>query len=140
MTSKKALPKDKVAIILNSGEYDRVSCALSISLAALASEMEVHMLLTFEGLRRFTRQHINELSEETQSGIRRDIEWGVEAGAIQPLDKQLEDAKSLGLKVYACPNAMACMKIPKSDLVGVDEVMGLVAFLQLSKNATTWYI
>ena len=50
--------KELATIILHSGSYDRASYALSLAQVALASEMEVHMLLTFEGLRRFTTGHL----------------------------------------------------------------------------------
>jgi peroxiredoxin family protein len=131
----------RVMIILNSGTYDRVNCALSIALAALASEMEVHLMLTYEGLKRFTKDHISQVGDDIPTSLKSDLEWGLENGPVQPLEQQLADAKSMGLKVYACPNAMACMRIPKNQLVGVDEVMGLVAFLELSRTAAMhWYI
>lgn len=132
--------KERVAIILHSGAYDRVSYALSIALAALASGMEVYLLLTYEGLKRFSKGHLTEIGDETPLNMHPIVRQGLEIGSIQPLDEQLADARQLGLKVYACPNAMATFKIPKRDLIEVDDVMGLVTFLGLSKGATTWYI
>ncbi|MBI4303860.1 MAG: NAD(FAD)-dependent dehydrogenase, partial [Chloroflexi bacterium] len=43
--------KERITIVLHSGDYDRAAYALSIALVGLASGMEVHALLTFEGLR-----------------------------------------------------------------------------------------
>ncbi len=132
----------RVTIILHSGSYDRASYALTLALVALANEMEVHILLTFEGLRRFTKEHIAEIGEETSPNIKTNIEQGLEWGIFQSLESQLASAKNMGLKLYACPNAIAALNIGQSDLVDeVDDVMGLAAFLQLARTAAVnWYI
>ena len=134
--------KEQVTIILHSGSYDRASYALTLAHVALASEMEVHMLLTFEGLRRFTKEHVADIGRETSPDLKTSIELGLESGVIQPLEKQLANAKKLGLRIYACPNAIACLNITLSDLLDeVDDIMGLAAFLQLARTATVnWYI
>lgn len=100
------------------------------------------MLLTFEGLRRFTKGHLADIGEETLSSIRVNIERGLESGGIQPLAVQLAEAKKLGLKLYACPNAMAALNIGLSNLLDeIDSIMGLAAFLQLARRASiNWYI
>jgi peroxiredoxin family protein len=134
--------KERVTIILHSGSYDRASYALTIALVALASGMEVHILLTFEGLRRFTKGHLSDIGDETSPEVRANIEMGLESGVIQPLEAQLADAKKLGLKLHACPNAMAALNIGLSDLLDeVDNIMGLAAFLELARIAAiNWYI
>lgn len=100
------------------------------------------MLLTFEGLRRFTKGHLADIGEETSSSVRVNIERGLASGGIQPLEAQLADAKKLGLKLYACPNAMAALNIGLRDLLAeVDSIMGLAAFLSLARSASiNWYI
>ncbi len=134
--------KERVTIILHSGSYDRASYALTIALVALASGMEVHMLLTFEGLRRFTKEHLADIGEETSPNLRTNIERGLESGGIQSLENQLAEARKLGLKLYACPNAMAALSITLSELLDeVDTVMGLAAFLEFARTAAiNWYI
>ena len=134
--------KQQATIILHSGAYDRASYALTLALVALSSGMEVHMLLTFEGLRRFTREHLTDLGEETSLNVRTNIEQGLELGVVQSLETQLAEAKNLGLKLYACPNAMAALNITLSDLRDeVDNIMGLAAFLEFARTASiNWYI
>ena len=136
MTKDNSPNKERVTIILHNGAYDRASYALCIAQAALSSGMEVYMLLTFEGLKRFTRGHLSDIGEETPATVRTHIEQGLEMGAIQHLDEQLADTKKLGLKIYACPNTMAAFNIPRHDLLAVDDVMGLVAFLRLASKAS----
>ena len=67
---------------------------------------------------------------------------GLEAGAIQPLETQLANARKLGLKLYACPNAIAALNIAPNELLDeIDSIMGLAAFLQLARSASiNWYI
>ncbi len=69
------------------------------------------------------------------------IERGLKTGGITPLTTQLADAKKLGLKIYACPNAMATFNIPLRDLPEVDQAMGLFAFMELARSTNlNWYI
>ncbi len=142
MTISESSDKEKVTIILHSGAFDRAAYALSLALVALASGMEAHLMLTYEGLRRFTKGHLEDLAEETSSGVRASIKRGLERGGLQPLEAQLANAKKLGLKLYACPTAMAALNITKDELrPEIDTIMGLAAFLQLARNARiNWYV
>ena len=142
LTANASPDRERVTIILHSGAYDRVSYALTLALVALASGMEVYILLTFEGLRRFTEGHLMDLGEETSASVRAGIERGLASGGIQCLETQLAEAKKLGLRLYACPAAMAALNITLGDLLeAVDGPMGLAAFLQIVRTATVnWYI
>ena len=142
MTGNVSPDKERVTIILHSGDYDRASYALTLALVTLASGIEVYMLLTFEGLSRFTRGHLTDLGEETSPKVRTNIKQGLESGSIQSLETQLTDAKKLGLKLYACPNAMAALNIALSDLLDeIDNIMGLATFLEFARTARiNWYI
>ena len=100
------------------------------------------MLLTFAGLRRFTKGNLSALGEETSSDVGANIARGLESGGVQPLEAQLAEAKKLGLKLYACPNAMAALNISYDELLEeIDTIMGLAAFLKLARAARrNWYI
>ncbi|MBI5096105.1 MAG: DsrE/DsrF/DrsH-like family protein [Nitrospirae bacterium] len=133
---------ERVTIILHSGSFDRVSYALSLAGVSLAMEMEVHMLLTYGGLGRFVKGHLEDLGEETDTEIKHLIARGLASGGIQSLSYQLSNARELGLKLYACANAMGNMNIIRQDLMeAVDEVMGLATFLAIARTANiNWYI
>ena len=100
------------------------------------------MLLTHGGLRRFTLGHLEEMGEETAAQSKKDVEFGLMTGALSTLEKQLADAKELGLKLYACVGAMAAFNIRRDELVPeVDEDIGLGTFLELARTAAVnWYI
>jgi peroxiredoxin family protein len=141
MNKDETAVKKRITIILASNKYQKVSNALSIALAALACGMEAHILLFFDSITRFTIGHLNDIGDETPHHLHAAIKAGINRGAIQPLDKQLADAKELGLKVYACPNAMAAFEVSTKDLIEVDEVMGLISFIALVDGASSnWYI
>lgn len=134
--------KGRIAIILHSGSYDRASYALSLATASLALGMEVHILLTYGGLRRFVRGHLEDMEEETESQVKGFVARGLSTGGIRSLEALLADARKLGIKLYACANAMSNMNISRQELMEeVDEVMGLVTFLRFARTATiNWYI
>ena len=134
--------KERVTIILHSSAYDRASYALSLAMMALAMDAEVYMFLTYGGLRRFTKERLESLGEETDAEMRDVINRGLKTGGIKPLAEQLADARKLGLKLYACSGTMAQMNIARSELSQeVDEVTGSATFLNLAlKAAINWYI
>ena len=134
--------EERATIILHSGAYDRASFALSLALGALALGMEVDMLLTYEGLLRFTKGHLADLGEETSPMVRESFEIGLQSGGIQTLGNRVIEAKALGLKVYACPALMAVLGISEDELAAeVDGVMGVVTFTAIARNAAiNWYI
>ena len=134
--------KDRITIILHSGGYDRVSYALSLAIVALTTGSEVHMFLTYGGLKRFSRGHLEYIGEETSGDVRDVVEHGLGSGGIKPLEQALDDAKRLGLRIYACPNSMANLNITRAELIPqVDLVMGLVTFMELARSASiNWYI
>ena len=133
--------KKRIAIILHSGDYDRVSYALNLAMASLATSFEVHMLLTYGGLERFVKGKIDKI-EGISPGLKEKIIKGLKSGGIPSLSAQLYDARRLGLRLYACANAMGILNISKDKLLDeVDQVIGLVSFLQFAGDASiNWYI
>ncbi len=140
MTGSK--PKtQRATIILHSGSYDRVTNALSLAIVALSMGMETHIMLTYEGLRRFIKGHLED-PDGTDPAMLGMIQKCIDSGQFHTIEEKLEAAHEMGLKLYACTTAMATLGIEKKDLVDeVDEVMGLTTFTNLAKEAAiNWYI
>lgn len=126
---------------MHSGAYDRASYALSMAIAGLSLGWQVDMLLTYGGLRRFTVGHLADLGEETPLAERKQIEPGLYSGGIRPLQDYLADARALGLRIHACPTAMANLNVSRDQLAPeVDQVTGLTAFLTTAGGGDTWYV
>ena len=134
-TDKPEEKKQRVTIILHSGSYDRVTNALSLAIVALSMEMEAHILLTYEGLRRFIKGHLED-PDGTDAGLFNMMQQGIDSGRFHTIEEKLETAHEMGLRLYACTTAMATLGIEKEDLVEeVDEIMGLTTFTILAKVA-----
>ena len=132
---------DKVTMVINSGEYQRVSYALSMAKVAAALDMEVHMLFTYEGLERLIEGRSDELENITDANIRKKIKDALENGKILKLSEDLADAKKIGVKIYACVTAMSIMNVKDEELIKeVNQVMGLSQFLELSRGSITYYV
>jgi peroxiredoxin family protein len=133
--------KEKVAMIVHSGEYDRVSYALSIAKVASALGMEVYILFTYGGLRRLVKGQVNKIDKKVDKNIEKRIEQSISKKIMPLLSEDIVEAKKLGLKIYACVGSMGIMNISKDDLIeDVDQIMGLAAFLDISREAITYYI
>ena len=132
---------DKVTMVINSGEYQRVSYALSMAKVAAALDMEVHMLFTYEGLERLIEGRSDELENITDANIRKKIKDALENGKILKLSEDLADAKKIGVKIYACVTAMSIMDVKNEELIKeVDQIMGLSQFLELCSGNITYYV
>lgn len=132
----------KVSLIFHDGAWDRVYYGLSVAVAALASGGEVHALFTFGALKRLVKGHSDDLAIETSEGVTELVKKGPPRGKMPLIAELLVDAYRLGLKIYACPAAMAFFGIKKEDLQnGVDSIMGLTGFLEASQGASlSFYI
>ena len=131
----------RVTIILHSNSYDRVTNALSLALLSMAMGMEAHILLTYGAIKRFIKGHLED-AEGTDSELQGMLQQSIASGRNHSIEEKLATAREMGLRLYACTNAMATMGIAHEDLVEeVDEVIGLATFIQYAKNATiNWYI
>ncbi len=131
----------RMTIVLHSGSYDRATNALSMAIIALTVGMEAHILLTYEGLGRFVKGHLED-AHGTDGDLMVMMQQGIDSGRFHSIGDKLATAKEMGLKLYACTTACATLGVAKEDLVdAVDEVMGLTAFIQLARDAAiNWYV
>ncbi|MDP2719658.1 MAG: DsrE/DsrF/DrsH-like family protein [Dehalococcoidia bacterium] len=131
---------EKGTLIISSGSWERFDYALSIAITSLASGMEFHALFTHGALKRLVKGQTDVIRDETTTEIKDGIQKGLAKGTVEPLSSILKEAKSFGLKIYACPAAMANLNIARNELIEeVDSVKGLASFLQIAREATLNY-
>ncbi|MFT4921903.1 MAG: peroxiredoxin family protein [Haloarculaceae archaeon] len=128
------------AIVLASGELERVQAVSMIASVAASSETPVDVFVTMNGLSAFE-------TERVEGG---DFNVGGPVGQAMlqsdddvPLfTEQLGQAKELGpLTVYACSMAMDIMDNDLSDYVDVfDEVLGVAGFLNRAQDKQVLFI
>lgn len=122
----------KVAIIAaNGGMFDAYK-VFNIATAAAATEAEVAIFFTFEGLNLIHKEGNKQLplpegKEHFQEGFK-------EAN-VPAIPELLEMAKELDVKLIACQMTMDVMKLTTEDLTDGIDVGGAVTFLAFAKDA-----
>ncbi len=134
------MSKEKVTMIVNSGEYQRVSYALTIAKVATAFEMEVHMLFTYGGLKRLIKSNTDELGNISDTDIQQNIKKALEKGSLTKLSDDLLNVKKMGVKIYACTSSMNILNISNENLIEDVHIIGLSEFLVLSIGSMTYFI
>jgi peroxiredoxin family protein len=131
----------KIAIIVHSGDMDKVYSALILGNGALAMGMEASLFFTFWGLQRLKKGALEKgpLSKMNMLGLGK---WMItrrmkKAGAAS-LERMLQDFHELGGKILACDMTMQIMGISKEDLRDdlVSEYCAVGTYINEAKDAT----
>lgn len=156
--------KEKLSIIVFSGEFDKAIAAFTLATGAAATNREVNLFFTFWGLniirknkgRKFTGQGIlAKVFNFLMGGVNKLPLSRFNFGGISPklmtfmmkgknvatLDELIQAAKDLKVNFIACEMAMHILEIKKEDLIDeVKEICGVPTFLESSKGGTTLFI
>jgi len=151
--------KEKMTIIVFSGEMDKVIPAFNIAIGGATSGMEVNMFFTFWGFNVIKK---NEGSIKSKGIMRKMLNFMNRGGAKRlPLSKfhmlgmgkwmmkklmkdvnspQVEElialAKESGVKFIACTNTMGLMGITKEALIPeVDSLAGVATYVAHAKES-----
>ena len=111
--------KNKVSIVLHSGDMDKVYSALIIGNGALAMGMEASIFFTFWGLQRLKKGGLDKgpLSKMHMFGLGKwMIKRKMKASNVQPLPAMFDDYVELGGKIWACDMTMDIMGISADSL------------------------
>ena len=137
MLERENTDQEKVALIVNSASYDRVSYALSIANISAANLKDVYVFFTYGAVLRLLADRADEIGEETNAWIRESAKKGLENGSMRRISELLQFAKSFGVKIYACSAAIAFHNIREEELVTIDGVMGISSFLEKVQGASS---
>lgn len=156
--------KEKLSIIVFSGEFDKAIAAFTLATGAAATNREVNLFFTFWGLniirkkqgRNFTGSSIlARVFNFLMGGIKKLPLSRFNFLGLSPilmthmmkkkrtatLDELIEAAKALNVNFIACEMAMNILEIKKEDLIDeVKEVIGVASFLEYSKGGMTLFI
>ena len=135
------MKQTKVAIIINSYSYDRVSYALTIASTSAAQFKEVYVLFTYGAVLRLVKDAADDMGDETNALIRKNMTLGIEQGSMKRISEMISYLKGFGGKIYVCSAAIAFHHIAKDDLrEDVDEITGISTFLEKTEGATMLYV
>ncbi len=149
--------RKKLALVVFSGDLDKLFAAFSIATGAAASNMDVTMFFTFWGLRALKKKartgksllgrllglfYGGDISRATPSkmsfgGVGR---WMfkkmMKANRVPSLTEMRQSAINLGVKLYGCQMSMAVMEIPKEKMIDeVEHIVGVWTFLEKAQEA-----
>ena len=132
---------NKAAIIVHSGDMDKLYSALILGNGALAMGMEVYLFFTFWGLQRLKKGGLEKgpLSKMNMLGLGKwMIKRKMKQANVASLEKMVQDFKELGGHVLACDMTMDIMGVSKEDLRDdlISDYCGVGTYMDVAKNAS----
>jgi peroxiredoxin family protein len=151
-------PEDRAALVVFSGDLDRVLAAFVIATGAAAAGLETSMFFTFWGLsvvkkkgapaagKGFKQRMFSMMTPEGSEGLGTSqlnffgmgammLRSMMKEQGIASLEELMAMAKDLGVKMTACTMSMDAMGIAKEELMGNLEFGGVAAFMADASRA-----
>ena len=132
---------NKAAIIVHSGDMDKVYSALILGNGALAMGMDVSLFFTFWGLQRLKKGGLEKgpLSKMNMLGLGKwMIKRKMKQANVASLERMFKDFKELGGKVLACDMTMDIMGVKKEDLRDdlISDYCGVGTYMDEAKDSS----
>ena len=132
---------NKAAIIVHSGDIDKLYSALILGNGALAMGMDVYMFFTFWGLQRLKKGGLDKgpLSKMNMLGLGKwMIKRKMKQSNVASLERMFKDFKELGGHVLACDMTMDIMGVKPEDLREdlISEYCGVGTYMDVAKDAS----
>ncbi|KMM36492.1 DsrE/DsrF/DrsH-like family protein [Guptibacillus hwajinpoensis] len=122
----------KVAIIAANGSLFDAYKVLNVATAAAASDAEVGIFFTFEGLNLIHKEgHKNLAIPEGKEHFQE----GFERTNVPSIEELIGIAQELDIKLIACQMTMDVMNLEKEDFVDGIEVGGAASYIDYAKDA-----
>ena len=122
----------KVAIIAANGELFDAYKVFNIATAAAATDAEVGIFFTFEGLNLIHKEAYKQLPLPTG---KEHFQEGFKQANVPSIEELVEMAQDLGVKMIACQMTMDVMNLEKEHFVDGIEVGGAASFLHFASDA-----
>ncbi|MHB1295937.1 MAG: DsrE/DsrF/DrsH-like family protein [Anaerolineae bacterium] len=132
---------DRVTIVVQSGDMDKLYSALIIANGALAMGMEASLFFTFWGLQRLQKGGLEKgpLSKMHMLGLGKwMIRRRMKKAHVATLERLMNDYKELGGRVIACDMTMEIMGIKREDLREdwIDDCGSVGSYLQQARDSS----
>ncbi|WP_299095347.1 DsrE/DsrF/DrsH-like family protein [uncultured Metabacillus sp.] len=122
----------KVAIIASNGGLFDAYKVFNIATAAAATDQEVAIFFTFEGLNLIHKEGYKQLP--VPEGKEHFVE-GFSKANVPSIPELVEMSKELGVTFIGCQMTMDVMGLEKDAFIDGIEVGGAVTFLEFAKDA-----
>ncbi|PGT80501.1 DsrE/DsrF/DrsH-like family protein [Bacillus sp. AFS040349] len=123
---------NKVAIIASNGGLFDAYKVFNIATAAAATDQEVAIFFTFEGLNLIHKEGYKQLP--MQEGKEHFVEGFTKAN-VPSIPELVDMAKEMGVTFIGCQMTMDVMGLEKDAFIDGIEVGGAVTFLEFAKDA-----
>jgi peroxiredoxin family protein len=132
---------NKAAIIVHSGDMDKLYSALILGNGALSMGMEASLFFTFWGLQRLKKGGLEKapLSKMNMLGLGKwMINRKMKNAKVASLEKLVQDFKELGGKILACDMTMDIMGVKREDLRNdlISDYCGVGTYMDEAKDAS----
>lgn len=129
------------AVVVTSGEVERVQAVSMISSIAAASDIPVQVFVTMNGLVAFERERVENEAFDV-AGPAGEAMLQSDGDEVPLFTEQLERAKEIGpLEVYACEMVMDIMDTDVDDYVDVfDDTLGVAGFLNKAADKQVLFV
>ncbi|MGR3764451.1 DsrE/DsrF/DrsH-like family protein [Rossellomorea sp. NS-SX7] len=122
----------KVAIIASNGGLFDAYKVYNIATAAAATDQEVAVFFTFEGLNLIHKEAHQQLPMPQG---KEHFQEGFSKANVPGIPELVEMAKEMGVRFIGCQMTMDVMGLDKDSFVDGIEVGGAVTFLEFAKDA-----
>ncbi len=123
--------KKRLAIVVSENSLDKAMMPLILGTTGAALDAEVHLFFTFWGLYLLKKDYKPKL-KGIMAPFTGMMAKRMKAKNIPGYSDLLNQARELGVKLYACSTSMEMMGIKKEDLIEGVEVLGATAFLKIA--------
>ncbi len=131
----------KLSIIVYSGTDDKLIPVGVIAQGAAAMGMDVQIFVTGWALTKFTKKPASPVWPKEFENMVPLLMEGMKKNNAPSWVDMLKEAKSMGVKIYACSLMASVMGLKKEDFNElVDDVVGVATFLQNSEGGQTLFI
>lgn len=132
---------DKAAIVVHSGDMDKLYSALILGNGALTMGMEASLFFTFWGLQRLKKGGLEKgpLSKMNMLGLGKwMIKRKMKQANVASLERLMQDFKELGGKILACDMTMDIMGVKREDLRDdlISDYCGVGTYMNEAKDAS----
>ncbi|MDT8862221.1 DsrE/DsrF/DrsH-like family protein [Alkalihalobacillus sp. MEB130] len=122
----------KLAIIASNGGLFDAYKVFNVATAAAATDQEVAIFFTFEGLNLIHKEAYGQLP---MPGGKEHYQKGFEKANVPAIPELVAMAQEMGVKLIGCQMTMDVMELEKGAFVDGIEVGGAVTFLEFAKDA-----
>lgn len=131
-TNEERVMATKVAIIASNGGLFDAYKVFNIATASAATDAEVAIFFTFEGLNFIHKEAYQQLPMPVG---KEHFAEGFKNANVPSIPELVSMAQQMGVKIIACQMTMDVMNLKKEDFIEEIDVGGAVTFLDFAKDA-----